>query len=395
MGSVSEMKCFSGGSRIGYRLGQPSNFRLLAGIARRACPLMTKSPKRWRLLLMRLGFNLLTPLLLLAILEFFLRLVTTGHIYLFEENPHVLGADGMVRLRPNCHTWWYGCRYDINAQGFRMDQDVGPKRGVRILGLGDSITLGMGVREARDVWPNKLQSLIRAKGYGNVDVINTGVQAWDLLTNKSGKLEPAQFTKFIKTDGPKLQPDIVIYCICLNDVPSRADDLFVLDNAANKARFQLFPEQAREWLKRKAIYRLMRDGLREARFKKLDFSKIPTPPRDEQFWKAVAAELCRLNDAVKSIGARLYCIIPPYSYQLLPANKDLNEMNEKWHESLRACDIPFVDITPELNENTVLDYFALGDYIHPNAKGHELIAQDALRLISPDLEAAAKANTSR
>jgi lysophospholipase L1-like esterase len=356
---------------------------------------MTKSPKRWQLLLMRLGFDLLAPLLLLAILEFFLRLVTTGHIYLFEENPHVLGADGMEHLRPNFHTWWYGCRYDTNAQGFRMNQDVGPKKGLRILGLGDSITLGMGVRDAENVWPNKLQSLIRAKGYGNVDVINTGVQGWNLLVNESGKLRPAEFTKFIKTDGPKLQPDIVIYCICLNDVPSRAEDLFVIDNAANKARFKLFPEKAREWVKRKAIYRLMRDGLREIRFKRLDFSLIPTPPTDDSFWEAVTVELGNLNGAVKSIGARLCCIIVPYSFQLLPANKDLNRINEKWHESLRKCDIPFIDVTSEFNENNVLDYFALGDYIHLNAKGHALIAQHALQLISPDLEAGGKADTSR
>jgi lysophospholipase L1-like esterase len=353
-----------------------------------------KSSQRWRLLLIRLGLIVFSPLAFLAIMELLLRLLTTGHIYVFEENPHVLGADGVVRLRPNCHIWWYGCRYDINAQGFRMIQDVGPKKGVRILGLGDSITLGMGVRETEDVWPNKLQSLIRAKGYGNVDVINTGVQGWNLLVSQAGKLKPAEFTNFIRTDGPKLQPDIVIYCICLNDVPSRADDLFLLDNAANKARFNLFPEQAREWLKRKAIYRLMRDGFREARFKHLDFSAIPTPPRDEPFWEAVTEELRNLNDAVKSIGARLYCIIPPYSYQLLPANKDLNKINEKWHESLQACDIPFVDLTPEFNENTVQDYFALGDYIHPNAKGHALIAQHALPLIWPNLEAAPKADAS-
>lgn len=352
-----------------------------------------KTLKQWRLLLIWLAFNLVSALVLLALLELLLRLLTTGHIYVFEENPHVMGADGMVHLRPNLHTWWYGCRYDINAEGFRMNQDVGPKRGMRILGLGDSITLGMGVCKTEDVWPNKLQSLIRAKGY-DVDVINTGVQGWNLLGNKSGKLEPAEFTKFIKTDGPKLQPDIVIYCVCLNDVPSRADDLFALDNEANKARFKLFPEEAREWLKRKAIYRLMRDGLRESRFKHLDFSVIPTPPRDDAFWGAVTQELCNLNDAVKSIGARLYCIIPPYSYQLLPANKDLNQINEKWHESLRACDIPFVDITPEFNEKTVLDYFALGDYIHPNAKGHAVIAEDALRLILPNLQAAPKADAS-
>jgi hypothetical protein len=48
-------------------------------------------------------------------------------------NPHYEAADGSVRLRAGCKTWWYGCHYDINAQGFRMMEDVGPKEGVLIL----------------------------------------------------------------------------------------------------------------------------------------------------------------------------------------------------------------------------------------------------------------------
>src|SRR5205809_990138 len=72
----------------GYSHDQRPNFRLLAGTVRRVFRLIVKSSHRWRLLLMRLAFNLFSPLVFLAIVELVLRLLTTGHIYLFEENPH-------------------------------------------------------------------------------------------------------------------------------------------------------------------------------------------------------------------------------------------------------------------------------------------------------------------
>jgi hypothetical protein len=219
---------------------------------------------------LRVGLVIGSPLLVLTIVEFALRIATTGAFYVTERNPHYQDQNGIVRLTPGLSTWWYGCHYQINSQGFRMPHEVGPKKGLRVLGLGDSVTLGMGVCKTEDVWPNYLERLLREKQttVDPVEVINSGVQGWNLLQYDSGnKLVPAHFTRFVRESGPALAPEVVVYCICLNDIPSQVTETFVADNAANKKRFKLFPESAREWFKRKAIYRLSRDAYRESVFK--------------------------------------------------------------------------------------------------------------------------------
>lgn len=346
-----------------------------------------------KLFFLRLALVIGSPLLVLTLLEFALRLATGGALYFTEKNPHYLHESDVVRLTPGISTWWYGCHYQINAQAFRMPHEVGPKKGRRVLGLGDSVTLGMGVRDTADVWPNHLEKLLREKpaAAGPVEVINAGVQGWNLLQYDAAKqLVPAQFTRFMRERGPALAPDIVVYCICLNDIPSQVTETFFADNAGNRNRFKLFPESAREWFKRKAIYRLSRDGYRESRFQKLDFSGILTPPPTPDFQKRVSEEVGNLQQAVEALGARLVCVIVPFSYQVLPANQELLKVNDFWHGVLDERRIPWTDLTPQFRPDNVLQYYALGDYIHLNAKGHALIAAEAGKLIEPLLAAPAQ-----
>jgi lysophospholipase L1-like esterase len=340
---------------------------------------------RCQLFLIRLGLVIGTPVIFLVVVEFALRMATTGSFYLTEKNPHFLGRDGTVRLVPNTRTWWYGQDYQINSNGFRMTHEVGPKHGLRILGLGDSVTVGMGVTRTGDVWPNWLETIAHQRGLTNLDVINSGVQGWNLLIANKTNVIPAEYTRFVEEVAPKLEPDLIVYCVSLNDVPSVIDDTFVMDNARNRARFKLFPESAREWFKRKAFYRLARDGYREARFHKLDFSPLLTVPESDSFWAQVAEELGRLKRATESLHAKLCCVIVPYSYQLLPANKKLLDVNQRWHRALEQNHIPWVDLTSSFNETTVMDYYALGDYCHLNTKGHHLIAEEAFNLIQDEL----------
>lgn len=72
----------------------------------------------------------------------------------------------------------------------------------------------------------------------------------------------------------------------------------------------------------------------------------------------------------------------PHSYQLLPANKDLLSIIDQWKNALEAHAIPYRDITEHFNAENVLQYYGLGDYIHPNEKGHGLIARAALDLVN-------------
>jgi lysophospholipase L1-like esterase len=324
------------------------------------------------------------PLVFVTALECALRVAMTGHLYLVESNPHYLDANERMVLRPNAKTWWYGCLYQINSNGFRMSREIGEKQATRILALGDSVTLGMGVVHDRDTWPMILERVAHTGGVRDLDVVNSAAQGWNLLRlDREGRVVPGEFRSFLSDQGAALEPDMIVYCICLNDVPARVDDLFYMDNIRNKQAFRLFPERYREFFKRKAIYRLGRDWYREMRFRDLDFSAISMAD-DPTIWESAEAELRLLKETAAALGAPLYAVLVPYSFQILPANKDLLRVNEHWHAALSSARIPYVDMVTELNETNVLSYYVLGDYVHMNAKGHELIARRVWEMIRDD-----------
>ena len=88
----------------------------------------------------------------------------------------------------------------------------------------------------------------------------------------------------------------------------------------------------------------------------------------------------------EAMDAGFYAVIVPYSYQLLPRNVNLLELNQRWHEALSTNGVSYSDLSDRLAAENVLDHFALGDYIHLNEQGHSLVAEEVLTLIRGELE---------
>jgi len=336
-----------------------------------------------RKLIFKILLVLAGPVLALVVIELGLRIAQTGRIYLVETSPHYINETGFA-LKPGFKGWWHGARYEINENGFRMPADVqSTTNRLRILALGDSVTEGYCVTDVEDVWSMRLQDILNTSGRESAYVINSGVAAWNLLVaGETNSLESGQYLRFLDSGAAQFEPDIIIYCVCMNDFPGRVNNLFELENKQNKTRFKLFPEKWRGFLKRKAFYRLARDWYREQKFYSLDFSSIPTPNMDEDYWQRVTDELASLQKAAEKMNARLVCIIWPYSYQLLPANQDLQIVNARLKKSMQELSIPHRDMLDQLTATNVLTYYVLGDYIHPNVRGHELIARTAAEMIT-------------
>jgi len=335
-----------------------------------------------RSFIFKLLLVLAAPVLALVVLELGLRIFQTGRLYLVESSPHYIDEIGFA-LKPNFKGWWHGARYEINANGFRMPEDIQTTTNrLRILALGDSVTEGYCVTDVEDVWPMRLQSRLNTSNE-SAYVVNSGVAAWNLIdAGSTNIMESGQFYRFLTGDAALYDPDVIIYCICMNDFPGRVNNLFEAENKQNKKRFKLFPEEWRGFLKRKAFYRLARDWYREQKFFTLDFSSIPTPDQSEEYWQRITDELAALQKAATGMDAKFACIIWPYSYQVLPANQDLKIINERLKQSMSALSIPYRDMLDQLNTTNVLSNYVLGDYIHPNAQGQDLIARAAAELIS-------------
>lgn len=103
----------------------------------------------------------------------------------------------------------HGVEIRTNSRGLRSDREyISPKPGntKRVLALGDSITMGWGVR-LEDTYACVLESLLNQNSQLDFEVINTGVGNY----NSTSKL--AALKKFID-----LEPDAIILCFYINDL---------------------------------------------------------------------------------------------------------------------------------------------------------------------------------
>lgn len=96
----------------------------------------------------------------------------------------------------------------INSMGFR-DREVGataPPGVTRILAVGDSFTIGLGV-EGHEAWPKVLERRLNEARPGSFEVLNLGVPGYNLR----------QVVRHLQRHLD-LRPDLVIYLFASNDI---------------------------------------------------------------------------------------------------------------------------------------------------------------------------------
>ena len=126
----------------------------------------------------------------------------SGQRYLFDP---VLGWRNVPNYRANT----FGHPMSINSRGLR-DREYPyekPSNTKRILVLGDSFTWGYGVGD-QDIFTEDLERRL-AEADGDWEVINAGVSGWGT----------DQEYLFLKTEGLKYSPDIVILAFYLRNDP--------------------------------------------------------------------------------------------------------------------------------------------------------------------------------
>ena len=102
-----------------------------------------------------------------------------------------------------------------NAHGFR-DREFAPRKppgAIRVLALGDSTTVGLGVPEPESTWPKQLEQRLRSAGHQNVAVLNLGVGGYD----------PQQEAELLRVRGLALEPDLVLVLVTTNDLDTGVD----------------------------------------------------------------------------------------------------------------------------------------------------------------------------
>lgn len=256
------------------------------------------------------------------------------------------------RLQPEADTA-YRVVYHFNAQGCRgPDRAIpAPDGTVRILALGDSYMMGVGVHEP-DALPAQLEGILNARAVERGDtlryeVVNCGVSGYSTREERL----------FYQRIGRVYQPDLVLLGIVLNDdvswveeqrrgwvwLPGRMDHLSVLWMRARQYRHSR-PER--------------------------DFSAVPV-------------ELLALDSVVRADGARLVpFLFRNHEYDHFLSGPLWDSVRTAASTALARMGSPVIDVGDALIAGEdVWDLFVHRLDLHPNEVANARVARELLKVL--------------
>ena len=295
--------------------------------------------------------------------------------------PEVYQRDArlMWRFRPGITTTsrlFSDLDYTINSSGMRGPEVTEPKRGYRIIALGNSCTFGWGVA-FEDTWAHQLEIMLNEQlPDRGVEVINAGVPGY---SSHQGK-------QYLEGELFSLEPDMVLVMLGFNDhYPAgrgKTDSEQKLDNALLIG--------AQNMLARLRLYRLIRKAF-------LSVSKDDAPARldDLQSVKRVSlaeyfANLREIIRLCRENGVQPVLLLPPvaslenYFDGAISSFHRLHELYQ--NEMVRASQYEtatLIDLQHTFDDHHSLFDNATNDPIHFNRRGHRVAARAIAETVAP------------
>jgi HEAT repeat protein/lysophospholipase L1-like esterase len=241
---------------------------------------------------------------------------------------------------------------DYNTEGLRDREHAIAKRSGtwRIACLGDSVTLGWGIRP-QEAWPQVLEELAAAADR-DLEVMNVALGGW------STRQELIAYRRIAR----RYHPDQVLVGICLNDVAEMQNNL------------SRPPRLLAELHRRSALVRrIVRAREREIGVVEELFTS-PEAPKVREGYERMFADLRTLRDEVRADGAHFGSLVFPFRFQVAPgappplAQRTIGEF-------CRREGIPLLDLLPAI---AGVGESAFHDYDHFSPEGARLVAEHVL-----------------
>ena len=237
---------------------------------------------------------------------------------------------------------------DYNRDGMRDREHAlaGPPGVRRVMILGDSVTLGYGLRPEQ-AYPQVLQDLLDARGQP-AEVFNVAFSGW------STRQERIAYERI----GRRYHPDDVVVAICLNDIPE------IHNNLARP------PRVLQALHARSALVRRLVGAQRREIHDVEELFTVPESPNVRDAFARFFEELRRLRGEVEADGARLSLAVLPFRMQL--ASADPPRVQERIAAFGAADGIPVLDLLPVLRPMGESGFL---DYDHLSASGARRVAE--------------------
>jgi lysophospholipase L1-like esterase len=287
------------------------------------------------------------------------------------------------RMRPGTRARWFGTEIEVNAKGLR-----GPElpyervAGVpRVLWLGDSVTVGFRIEDYRATFPYLVAAQLEATGPLGIETLNAAVDGYS----------PWQEAAWLAREGQRYAPDLVVVCFVLNDVSEKLGLLrfggsgegFQLAHTATRLDALLGDSALLYYARRGyAWLRFGRDIAGGARAREeiavMDLARHPARPDVTRAWDSALEDLRALFAHCRERGLRSALIAFPYAFQFFDAQA-LTSPQRRLERFARDTGIAYFDLLPPMHARIRAEGAKLEDWFldenHPNARGHQVIAE--------------------
>ena len=245
-----------------------------------------------------------------------------------------------------------GVEFDTNSKGLRdREHPLQPVPGkLRILMLGDSLTVGWGVR-AEDTFSTRIARMYAEKKI-DAEVINTGV----------GNYNTIQEVEYFLTEGYKYKPDIVV----LNFFPNDAEPVPADHPPSNLARICyscVFVRGRLDTLIRKFF----------GQYNWTDYYLALYGDGKAAGWLDAKKYIGKLADYCRTNHITLLIASLPELHDV--QDYHLQSITDLVHEAADQYGVAFIDVLQFLKDQPSSTLWVSAPDPHPNALAHRLIAQ--------------------
>jgi hypothetical protein len=291
------------------------------------------------------------------------------------------------KMRPSTKQPWGGVMVTTNAKGLRGPEVAYEKPAgvVRVLYLGDSVAFGYMVARWQNTFPFIADTLVARAAGVRVETIDAGV----------GGYSPWQEFRYLRDEGMRYDPDVVVVNFVLNDVTEKFtlvqyggyEEPVQLRNSyyswldvilSHSALVYQVKNFAREWKARRVLGSDTQLGAIKKEI--FDVETMMRHPNDEHVqgaWKMTLENLQEIFDLCRERGVSTLLVIHPFAVQLDdPAALDAPQ--RQLGAYAREHGIRTVDLLPilrrHLDENgrTALSLYL--DHDHLSIEGHRVAA---------------------
>jgi len=253
---------------------------------------------------------------------------------------------------------WHGVLHQIDAHGMRREDPFAPRdpSRFRIVVVGDSLTYGEGI-DAYWAYPAQLDRALSPDF--RVEVLNLGVRGYG----------SEEILDVLRRFVPELEPDLVVYGVCLND--------FLERGGRQRAAPALLPEKLTKILTRRTRLGPLVDERSDAAKRALglqpDFYSDLLADFDARY-RRFGADVAAMNALVTGSG------LPPMIAMVLDQGPRLDGPGQKLalaaERQLRAAGIETVDSEGFYRRYDGTSFGVSRWESHPNEKAHAIWAND-------------------